>query len=459
MSGTTVKRCTCPPLYDANGRRKACSKRHGSWYYVLDLEPDASHPKRRQLKKGGFPTQAAAQAALVALQVEISTGVGTVDRRITVAAYLHDWLEQRTADLRPTTIREYRRHIDAYILPAIGTTKLHQLRAHHIRDLLAGLEAVGSGSQAAVARKVHSTLRSALGEAVRLELIANNPARNVRPPRATRTKVDPWTPEELGAFLDHVAGHELGPCFELTALTGLRRGEVLGLRWADVDFAKRQITVIQQVVQLNGHAHPCECGSEHRGIRISAPKTANGQGRRIDLGEAAVGALLAHRVAQESQRQVWGPAYTDHGLVFAREDGNPRDPERVTKVFSRLVADAGLRPARLHDLRHCRASMLIDAGADLSMVSKMLGHSTYGFTADTYTHLLAGVGHRAAEAADALIPRKLRDQSVTNEPTTTTLKRTDDRGEPALTCDDVGGPPGDRTPNPRIKSPLLCQLS
>jgi len=135
----------------------------------------------------------------------------------------------------------------------------------------------------------------------------------------------------------------------------------------------------------------------------------------VDLGEHAIGVLLACRLQQDQAKVKWADSYAEHDLV-PREDGNPIHPERVSKQFQRLVAASGLRRTRLQDLRHARASLLLASGTDISLVPKMLGHSSIGVTVDTYSHLLEGVGRRAAEAADALVPRQPRTHSVHTEP-------------------------------------------
>lgn len=184
--------------------------------------------------------------------------------------------------------------------------------------------------------------------------------------------------------MDYVAPHPLAALYDLLALTGLRRGEVCGLRWCHVDVARGVLVVRQQIVQLDGQDIDCSvCQRPHRGIVIGPPKTSSGEARRVDLGERGIGALLTHQLAQDEQRKAWGQAYTDHDLVFAREDGNPISPNHVTKTFNKSVKTAGLRPARLHDLRHSRASLLIAAGTDVAVISKMLGHSSITITADT----------------------------------------------------------------------------
>lgn len=405
MSGSTYRRCACR---DADGRQlgstcpKLGRKGHGSWYYSVSVTAEG---KRRQHKRGGFPTKTKAEDALTAVLADIVDGRYRDDGRRTVAGYLTEWVGHKATDgLRATTARSYRQHIDAYLIPALGHLRLRELRPAHVSRMLRDVS-TGGELGAATVRRIHATLRSALSDARREGLVKLNAASDATVPRAERAKVQPWEPSELGRFLDYSAGDRLGPLFELTALTGLRRGEVCGLRWSDVDPAAGWLTIRQQLVQVDGQTHRCKvCNGGHRGVAFSRPKTASGDARRVDLGERGVGVLLAAQLHQEAERAAWGAAYADHGLVFAREDGNPLAPDQVTKVFGRLVKEAGLRHARIHDLRHGRASMLLASGADLAVVSKMLGHSTYTLTADTYSHLLEGVGRRASDAADALLP-------------------------------------------------------
>ncbi len=464
MRGQTFKRCGCPPAYDARGRVKACPKRHGSWAYVVDVGRDPATGKRRQLKRSGFRTQAEASSALAEVMTEVEDGRYRDDGRRTVEHYLREWIEAKVANgLRPTTERGYRQHIDSYLVPHLGHLRLRELRPAHVSRMLRDVADPNAGRARRIGptsiKRLHATLRSALGDARREGLVKTNAATDATVPRAERPKVRPWEPDELGAFLDYAVAHRLGALFELVALAGLRRGEGCGLRWDDVDVARGILVVRQQVVQVDGQGRPCPvCGREHRGIVIGAPKTSSGDARRVDLGEQGIGVLLAQRFAQDEERAAWGQAYVDHGLVFAREDGNPLAPEQVTKTFGELVRAAGLRRVRLHDLRHGRASLLLAAGVDLAVVSKMLGHSSITITADTYAHLLEGVGRQAAEAADALVPRR-RDQSVTKRPSEAAAAVPAEASKPALTCDDDGAPSGTRTPNPLIKSQLLCQLS
>jgi integrase len=459
MKGSVVKRCACPTP-SGSGRRKACSKGHGTWGYIVDIGPNPKTGKRRQQKRFGFPTKHDAETALAEAVTEANQGRYRDDGRRTVENYLQEWIDTKVANgLRLTTARTYRQHIDAYLVPYIGHVRMRDLRPSHVTRMLVQLSERAGGRNrrsAQTVQRVRATLRSALADALRDGLVKHNAARDAQGPRGTRPKVRPWEPAQLGEFLDYVAGNRLGALYQLLALTGLRRGEACGLRWADVDLTSSRLVVCQQVVQLDGQTFRCRsCGGAHRGVDMGPPKTGSGDTRRVDLGDQVVGILMDQRLRQDTERAAWGDAYVDHDLVFAREDGNPLSPEHVTKRFRRLVAQTGLPPQRLHDLRHGRASLLLASGADLAVVSKMLGHSSYAITADTYAHLLDGMGRQAANAADALVLRKPRDQPVTS------AAPTDSAGdhEGSETAGQVGGPPGTRTLNPRIKSPLLCQLS
>lgn len=437
MKGSISKRCPCPVERDSKGRKKACRKSHGSWSFVGDLGHDPTTGKRRQVRKSGFRTADEAEAALALFLADHANGLTAHDGRINVGAYLRDWLEQKTeAGTRATTLREYRRHVDTYLIPHLGRHRLGDLRATHIERMLREIakpipavpdgQRVGNGQHRAARtlsatsiRRVHATLRSALTSAKKKHLVPFNAAESVELPKATKKKVQPWSPEELGRFLDAVGGDRLAALFEVAALSGLRRGEVCGLRWDDVDLVNRTLVVRQQIVDVASAGVECPyCGGEHRSFRFGSPKTAAGDHRVVDIDEHTTGVLLAHRLTQDAERTQWGVLYVDHGLVFAREDGNPIPPPTVADRFHAVSDKLGLRRVRLHDLRHGAASMALAAGVPIATVSKRLGHSSIGITADTYSHLLTGVGAEAAERTAALVPRKRDHQDVCDQSVT-----------------------------------------
>ena len=471
-----------------------CGKRHGSWYYIHELPPDATG-KRRQATQGGFATEREARKALNDALARLHRGTFVEVGRQTVGEYLDQWLEGK-AKLRSSTRRSYREHVELYLRPGLGHLRLTDLRELDIERLYAAMRELGGGEpvkppvldrllaarasrttprplSAATIRRVHATLMSALNGAVKRKRLAFNPAAHVelpsgRRPRASvwtddrvtawlRTGVRPpvavWTAQQAGRFLDLAQAHRLYPLFHLVAYRGLRRGEAVGLRWEDVDLDAALIRIAQQVVQL-GWA-----------TEVGDPKSESGA-RTVNLDAGTVTVLRAWRARQGEEQHVWGPAWQDTGLVFTREDGSQLHPDMATTAFERLYRAAGLPPIRLHDLRHTAASLALQAGVPLKVVSEQLGHSSLTITADTYTSVLPAVARAAAEAVADIIPRAVTPTADAaqlavgyhspQEEAEMKITRRLLEGKAQV---GAGAPPGTRTPNPRIKSPLLCQLS
>jgi len=439
VKGSTFKRCGCTdasgkPLGDACPRLK--SRNHGTWYYAADLPP---HPgqRRRYKRQGGFATRRDAQAALAELLDQVQKRTHLDAGNQTTAEYLQQWLAGK-AKLRSSTRRSYAAHVNLYLIPGLGHLRLTDLSVEHIEQLYAAIRELGRDSprgasspvlvrllaaraaadrarplSAASIKRMHSTLMSALNTAAKRRLIPFNPAAYVElepdrrpkpvvwtPERVAawqmtgkRPKVAVWTAEQTGAFLDH-ADDRLYALYHLIAFRGLRRGEAVGLCWAEVDLDQGLLTVSWQIVQL---------GYATEGGEPKADST-----RTIALDRETVAVLRAHRARQASERLAWGPAWIDSGRVFTREDGSEPHPEYVTRHFERLYREAGLPPIRLHDLRHGAATLALAGGADMKTVSDMLGHSTIVITADTYTSVLPEVARQAAESAAAIVPRTRR---------------------------------------------------
>ena len=244
-------------------------------------------------------------------------------------------------------------------------------------------------------RLAHSTVQKALADAVRWGRLARNVADLADPPSAKaerdsrRGAMRTWSSEQLRAFLAHVAEDRLAALWHLAATTGMRRAELAGLRWQDVNLEAGRLAVSRGLVSVN--------------YAVTESGTKSGKVRVVDLDPATVAALREHRRAQAAERLALGAAYQDRGLVFCREDGEPVHPERLTVMFRRHVAAADLPPIRLHDLRHTHASLLMAAGVHPKVVQERLGHHSSAFTMDTYAHVGAGLQAQAAAAfADLL---------------------------------------------------------
>jgi integrase len=239
-------------------------------------------------------------------------------------------------------------------------------------------------------RRVHAVLRSALNSAVKRRLIPYNPANHIELAPENPKRPKPWTAEQCRTFLEHVADDRIANLYHLLLVTGMRRGEAIGLRWEDVDFAGRCLFVVQQITEVHGHSV------------VGTPKTKRGT-RLVPIDDDTVAMLRRHQEAQGIEQVAWGPAWNDAGLVFTREDGRPLRPEYATRHFQALSHDAGLPVIRLHDLRHSNASLALAAGVEMKVVSERLGHSQISVTADLYTHVSRGLGRDAADRIAAAL--------------------------------------------------------
>ena len=241
---------------------------------------------------------------------------------------------------------------------------------------------------------IHTIVHKALADALDAGVVPANVAERAKPPRPNRRsarEIQCWEPEELARFLDHVRGTRLEAAWRLAAMTGMRRGEVLGLRWRDVDLGAARISVRQAVVSV-GYA-----------VLQSTPKSH--QARVIDLDSETVELLRAHGRRQQAERDEWGSGYRDNDLVVARENGEPVHPHSFSQAFERLVRHAGLRRIRLHDLRHTHATIAVRAGVPVKVISERLGHESPAFTLRQYAHVMPGMQAEAAAQIAGLVNR------------------------------------------------------
>ena len=198
-----------------------------------------------------------------------------------------------------------------------------------------------------------------------------------------------WAPGELREFLGSVRGSRLEAAWHLAAMTGMRRGEILGLRWRDVDLDACRLAIRQTILSIAYE------------VTVSTPKTH--QARTVDLDEATVAQLRAHAERQQLERAAWGAGYVDNDLVFCRENGEPSHPDTFTQSFERAIAKTALPKIRLHDLRHTHATIALRAGVQVKVISERLGHESPAFTLKQYAHVLPGMQAEAAAEIARLV--------------------------------------------------------
>ena len=314
------------------------------------------------------------------------------------ALELRDWLDEwltacETRGLRPTTIQSYRTLLSLHVDDRLGRTSLSditssQLNRLYDRMLRTGRRNGSGGLSPRTVRYLHTVLKRALSDAVRAGHLTKNPAAFADPPsaRAARPPVYPvWTPDELTQYLMAAKDDPHYLAFHLAAVTGLRRGELLGLRWCDIDCEGRQLRVVQALIEVAQE------------LTIGPPKTE--RSRRVVALDARTTDLLAVEREIAESRQ----GFDDHDLLFRTDAGVPIHPAVFSYYFARSIRRAGVRRIRLHDLRHTHATHALQAGVHPKVVSERLGHSTVTITLDTYMHVLPSMQRDAADAVAALI--------------------------------------------------------
>lgn len=376
-------------------------KRGDKWVVVVEVPSEK--PGQRKQKWLTVNTEKEAQRLLTKTLRELDTNAYSDSRGTTVADFMERWLaDYATPNCSEKTTQEYRKLIDGHVSPRLGKLLLEKVAPAGIQKFYAELLTKGrkdgrGGLSGRTCLHVHRVLHEAFGHAVLWQLLAINPFTRVEAPRAEKKRIRP--PDAVGVVELLEKAQTLAPTIYpiiLAAIcTGLRRAEVLALRWSDIDLDAGMLTVHQSASQVTGK------------LIFKAPKSETSR-RSVALPSILTEELIRHRGRQANQKLEIGRAdYHDHDLIFAREDGMPRSPGSFSHMFAVFLKRAGLPPIRFHDLRHSYASQLIRQGVPLKTVSTLMGHSGISITADTYGHLLGGEEREAANILDAALRRAM----------------------------------------------------
>ena len=371
----------------------------GSWSIVIDLGRDATG-KRKQKWTTLRGTKKQAQAELTRLLNEINTGEYIEPSRMLVSEYLTRWLKDYAEpSVSPKTNERYAQIIRDNINPTLGNYYLSKLKPLHIQsfytDCLTNGRKDGKGGLAAqTVPHFHRLLHRAFSQAVKWQLLARNPVDAVEPPRPERTEMNAINEADTAQLLDKLAGSALFSPVLFAVTTGLRRGELLALRWKDVNLDEGRITVNQSLEQTKA------------GLRFKSPKTERSR-RQVPLPSVTVDLLKEHKRKQNEERLRLGPVYQNNGLVFPRPDGSTMPPDSFSTNFAASIRRSGLKHIRFHDLRHSHATQLLLQGVHPKIVSERLGHSNIGITLDTYSHVLPGMQEDAVLKIDASLKKAI----------------------------------------------------
>jgi integrase len=383
--------------------RGTIQKKGNKWYAVVydGVNPATGNYRRRWVQAG--TRRSDAEKLLAELVKRAHRGETVVSEKLTLGQYLTErWLPIQETRLRKSTYESYRRNIELHVVPGLGRRKLDQLTPEDVDLFYAALLRSGrkkrpgeKGSAKGLAPKtvhnIHVMLNKALSDAARKGTVVRNVVALADAPSLQarkRPEVKAWEVDQLVVFLDAIESHRMAPAFRFAAHTGMRRGEVLGVRWRDIDLHQGRVSVRQALVSVNYE------------ISISDVKTGTSR-RTIDIDADVIQALRDWHKIRTEERDGVAPALDD--LVFVKADGTSMHPDIFSQLFDRTVAKLDVPGISLHDLRHTHATLLLKAGVNVKVVSERLGHANVAFTMNVYQHVLPGMQAAAADTFSVLL--------------------------------------------------------
>ncbi|GIO33758.1 site-specific integrase [Paenibacillus albilobatus] len=357
------------------------------WYFVF-YTGEIKNGVRERIKRRGFKTKKAAEAAEAETRTSLNKGDYFEPSKTLFKDYIAEWLKNRR-NLSPETVELYENNLRLYINPSLGHIPLSKLNAQHIEDFLTTMEEKGLGEWSI--KRAFSILNAALNSAVTKDLILKNPANKVEKPKVTRKSMQVWEPVFTFDFLAKTKGKSrYWIAIYLAIMTGMRQGEILGLRWSDIDFENKSLHIQQTV-------------TKRRRIKDGA-KTPSSI-RSVALSTDTIEKLKEHRSIILQERLFYGEEYQNNDLVVCTATGGPATARNIYRAWERFLEKHKAPHITFHDLRHTHVAMMIKQGVHMKVISERLGHSSISVTMDIYGHLLPNMQSDAAEQMDKLNPK------------------------------------------------------
>ena len=355
--------------------------KRGSFYSIIVNLQDNSGNRTRKWESG-FTTKRQAENRLGELLTQIETGLNVQASHIAFGQFLNEWLERYVSKrVRGSTMDGYRQRAK-HIVDGLGDVSIVDLRPDHLIEYY---DSKLLNLSASTITKHHHLIVDCLSDAVKWNLVTRNVGIAIEPPRAPKKEMKALSVGETHQFLDNCTTEPWRTIFHTLIWTGIRRSELLGLQWNDLDLDMALMTIRRSLVRLQNGTYVTD-----------EPKTSSGA-RSLDLAPSTCLILKQHRAGQERDVELLGIPPSQANFAFGHPDGTPRTPSTVTQQFRRIASRAGLSGVRLHDLRHTHASLMLQQGTDIKTISTRLGHSSVAFTMDTYAHLLPGMQKAAME--------------------------------------------------------------
>lgn len=367
------------------------ARKGNRWYTVIDIGPDRNTGKRRQKWISGYRTKREAQEGLNEALAQLARGTFVVPSHETIAEMCRNYLDTtcRTR-VRPITIQNYRFLLEKYLVSQVGHKRASDLTGDDLNRIMADM--LDTGKSSTTCHNLLRVLHRVLDDACRKGKLSRNMADLADPPPKNTPERNTWDPPEYTIFFEAAQGSEYYDLFHLLAATGARRSEGIGSKWLDFNLEGDE-----PAWEIQRTAYKLETGE----WRIEAPKTARSH-RTIALPQPVVLRLRHRREQMEADAEWAGQSLNENSFVFQRTDGTLPDPRHVSKVFRRIVQQAGLKPTRLHDFRHSYATLLRKAGVPIEVISVALGHASTVVTQLIYNHW-QGESQQVAETVDRLL--------------------------------------------------------
>ncbi|MFO8143201.1 MAG: tyrosine-type recombinase/integrase [Dehalococcoidales bacterium] len=377
-----------------------------SYSIVVNMGTDHVTGKRKQQWFTIKGTKKDAESKLNEVLHQLDSGTFIAPSKTTVAEFLNKWLrDYAKPNLAPRTAEGYESIIRRHLIPALGTIPLTQLKPEHLQRYYSEKLSEGrfDGKGALMRTTVshhHTCIHRALENALKWGLIRRNPADSVTPPRPQRSEMHTMDEDDLYKFLEAAKETPYHVIFYVALFTGMRRSEILALRWSDVDLLLCQLHITRSLHYLRGGE-----------IIFRAPKTVKGR-RMVALSPSLALLLQEHKDKQSAQRAMLGLSLADDDLVFADPEGKPLLPDTISNAWRKLIKRVGLKGIRLHDARHTHASLMLKQGVHPKIVQERLGHATISTTLDLYSHVSPGLQQAAAESFDKLLNGRRKKAAV-----------------------------------------------
>jgi integrase len=385
-----------------SGEGSIYQRQDGRWCAQVSLGYKPGGKPHRKLLYG--KTRVDVSEAMKRTLRDQQLGLTIASEKQTVAQFLTDWLENSVKPKnKQLTYRSYEWIIRIHLIPGLGRLPLVKLTPQRLQAFIN--ERHASGLSAATVKHINATLRAALSQAHRWQVVHQNAAKLITLPRSVRYEPTILTADQAKELLAFLRDHRHEALFTAALTLGLRRGETLGLRWCDIDLEKGTLQVCHSLERVKGE-----------GLRLSEPKSDRAK-RVLRIPQICLIALQKQKLVQDQERAWAGSKWHHDGFVFTTRLGTPMHPDEISHLFQKVLTDAGLPSVRFHDLRHSCATLLLSLGVPAKLVQETLGHSSYQLTMDTYSHMIPALRNEVADRMDEIFSTTVNEAVKTRTAT------------------------------------------